>query len=102
MPCRRCGVDAQLMRAERLRCVVCEDVVGVYEPIVVVDSAGTRVTSLACEPGLAQEQVVVRHRQCAARPGISEIHQQRAARSDRADDALTEHPRAAGAGVHVR
>ena len=35
----------------RLRCQQCSDVIGVYEPLVVVGAEGSRTTSLAAEPG---------------------------------------------------
>jgi hypothetical protein len=35
----------------RLRCRQCGDVIGVYEPLVVIEPHGPRVTSLAAEPG---------------------------------------------------
>ena len=35
---------------DRLRCALCGDVIGVYEPLVVRDDAGLRETSIAREP----------------------------------------------------
>jgi hypothetical protein len=34
-----------------LRCRQCRDVIGVYEPLVVVGLGGSRITSVAAEPG---------------------------------------------------
>jgi hypothetical protein len=32
---------------ERVRCIRCGDIIGVYEPMIVVDEGGKRLTSLA-------------------------------------------------------
>jgi hypothetical protein len=47
-----------------LRCSVCENVIGFYEPIVVLENAQLRPTSLLNEPMLAAEQAVT-HDHCA-------------------------------------
>jgi hypothetical protein len=47
----------------RLRCAVCGDVVGFYEPIVVLDDGERRQTSLLNEPML--DSKIVMHRLCA-------------------------------------
>jgi hypothetical protein len=52
------------VRDHRLRCAVCEDVIGFYEPVVVLDDAGLRETSLLNEPMLVAEQIAM-HRDCA-------------------------------------
>jgi hypothetical protein len=49
---------------ERLRCAVCEDVIGVYEPIVVLEAGAFRHSSLLDEPILSSDQVLM-HRECA-------------------------------------
>jgi hypothetical protein len=56
-----------------LLCAVCGDVIGVYEPIVVIDRGIARDTSLAKEPLLTaagQERIV--HRACGAEPVVSQ------------------------------
>jgi hypothetical protein len=52
------------VRDHRLRCCVCEDVIGFYEPIVVIENSEFRRTSLLNEPMLDAEQAVMHHR-CA-------------------------------------
>ena len=37
---------------ERVECPICGDVIGVYEPMIVVTEAHARRTSRAAEPGL--------------------------------------------------
>ena len=49
------------MRDQRLRCAVCEDVIGVYEPIMVLEDSQLRVTSWLNEPELGCDQVVMHH-----------------------------------------
>ncbi len=51
-------------RDHRLRCPVCDDVIGVYEPIVVLEPGGLRHTSILNEPMLDSDQIVM-HRACA-------------------------------------
>jgi hypothetical protein len=47
-------------------CLYCGDVIGVYEPIVVVEHEGERETSLAREPELARRSgVLLVHARCA-------------------------------------
>jgi hypothetical protein len=50
------------------RCALCSDVIGLYEPLVVVDAGGTRQSSLAAEPHLAHahDQRHVYHDACHA------------------------------------
>jgi len=51
----------------RLRCALCSDVIGVYEPLVVVDhEGGTRRTSIAAEPRLRHDQGHYYHDTCHA------------------------------------
>ena len=52
------------MRDHRLRCSVCENVIGFYEPIVVLENSELRHTALVNEPMLTAEQAVT-HRHCA-------------------------------------
>jgi hypothetical protein len=52
------------VRDHRLRCAVCEDVIGFYEPVVVLDDSGLRQTSLLNEPMLDAEQAAM-HQDCA-------------------------------------
>jgi hypothetical protein len=49
------------VRDYRLRCAVCEDVIGFYEPVVVLDDSGLRETSLLNEPMLDAEHVAMHH-----------------------------------------
>ncbi len=53
-----------VMRDQRLRCAICDDVIGVYEPIAVPESSGLRHTSLLNEPTLTLEHGPM-HRDCA-------------------------------------
>jgi hypothetical protein len=53
--------------ARRLRCAVCRDVIGVYEPLVhVLEDLAWR-TSLAAEPGVASAGGEHYHADCYAR-----------------------------------
>ena len=49
---------------QRLRCAICEDVIGVYEPIMVLDGSQLRQTSWLNEPTLGSDHVIMHHR-CA-------------------------------------
>ncbi len=49
-----------------LRCALCSDVIGLHEPLVVVDADGTRQSSLASEPHLAHTHRHVYHDACHA------------------------------------
>jgi len=54
---------------EPARCTRCDDVIGVYEPLVVVDADGVRHTALAAEPHLAAQRRggdALYHRLCYA------------------------------------
>ena len=46
------------------RCQTCGDVIGVYEPIVLVEPPGRRETSLAAEPDLGYSALACHHRTC--------------------------------------
>jgi hypothetical protein len=48
-----------------VRCETCGDVIGVYEPIVLLEPPGRRETSLAAEPELRDSALVCHHRACA-------------------------------------
>jgi hypothetical protein len=48
------------------RCACCDDVIGVYEPVVVVEDGGARKTSYAAEPELAREEGKHYHDACYA------------------------------------
>jgi hypothetical protein len=48
-----------------VRCQTCGDVIGVYEPIVLVEPPGRRETSLAAEPELRDSAPACHHRACA-------------------------------------
>jgi len=62
-----------------LRCAHCGDVIGVYEPLIVVDGSGTRLTSRAAEPGLAGDAAEHYHGTCH---GV--LHAREAAAEDQA------------------
>jgi hypothetical protein len=68
------------MRDHRLRCAICDDIIGVYEPIAVRDVSGLRHTSLLNEPALTPEHGPM-HRDCAV-----------GAEPTDATDAMTDHP----------
>lgn len=55
-----------------MRCPVCGDVIGVYEPLVVVAAGSMRTTSLAREPALGSGREVLVHRGCGADAGLGE------------------------------
>ena len=46
-------------------CEFCRGRLGVYEPITVEDSTGTRTTSLAREPELAHRVAIIAHADCS-------------------------------------
>ncbi len=56
---------------ERVECIVCRQVLGIYEPIVIRTSFGSRRSSLAREPSLAQTGEELLHLDCAHESGIS-------------------------------
>jgi hypothetical protein len=47
-----------------LRCARCGDVIGVYEPLVLVSGHAIRVTSRAAEPGVGVSDGVGYHASC--------------------------------------
>lgn len=47
-------------------CWVCGDVIGVYEPLVVVAAGSVRSSSLAQEPALRSGHEVLAHHACGA------------------------------------
>ena len=49
---------------DALRCTQCSDVIGVYEPVVVVDHRGGHYTSLAAEPLSARTGEAQYHAAC--------------------------------------
>lgn len=55
-----------------MRCQTCGDVIGVYEPIVLVEPPGRRETSLTAEPELRDSAPVCHHRACA--DDLDEVH----------------------------
>jgi hypothetical protein len=55
------------VRDHRLRCSVCQNVIGFYEPIVVLDNSEMRHTSLLNEPMLTA-QAGAMHHLCAHSP----------------------------------
>ena len=52
------------MTATRLICDHCHELIGVYEPIVVVSDGEARETSRAAEPAIASEPGKCYHRDC--------------------------------------
>lgn len=48
------------------RCSRCGDVIGVYEPLVIVEGGGPRESSLAAEPALADASAKLYHQGCHA------------------------------------
>jgi hypothetical protein len=53
-----------------VRCLVCADVVGVYEPALAFEGGGVvRCTSLAREPGLRNAAEGIAHAACGAALG---------------------------------
>jgi hypothetical protein len=52
------------VRDHRLRCAVCEDAIGFYEPVVILDDSELRQTSLLNEPMLDTKQLAM-HQHCA-------------------------------------
>jgi len=57
------------------KCAVCGAVIGVYEPVLVVDEGALRQTSLAAEPHLLEDPSELHHASCQAAP----VHTQRSA-----------------------
>ncbi len=51
-------------RTARLRCDRCGEVIGVYEPVTVVDGGAHRGTSVAAEPALASLPGARYHEAC--------------------------------------
>lgn len=51
---------------ERAACVVCRQVVGIYEPVLVRSADGYRRTSLVKEPALGSGGVELVHPACSA------------------------------------
>jgi hypothetical protein len=47
-----------------VRCRQCGDVIGIYEPLVLLTATGGRETSLAAEPELSDAPSPVYHRAC--------------------------------------
>jgi hypothetical protein len=47
-----------------VRCRQCGDVIGIYEPLVLLTATGRRETSLAAEPELSAAPPPVYHRAC--------------------------------------
>lgn len=55
--------------SHRLVCAHCQDVIGVYEPMIVAGPHPPRETSIAAEPTLADSAGVHFHAACFARRG---------------------------------
>jgi hypothetical protein len=69
MTCSR-EVDTGWMSG-RLFCSLCGDVIGVYEPLLVVGGGAVRTSSVAREPLVGSGEDVVIHRACGLDLGIS-------------------------------
>lgn len=52
-------------------CRICGDRIGVYEPMVVVDPAGSRLTSRVREPELDEATAPLFHARCAENAGLN-------------------------------
>ena len=52
-----------------LFCPVCDEPIGVYEPVVVIGGGKARTTSLAREPRLGGSGEAVLHRACTSKVG---------------------------------
>jgi hypothetical protein len=64
--------ESPLSTGQRPRCVLCRDVIGVYEPLVhLLDDLAWR-TSLAAEPGVATAGGELYHADCYARIGLEQ------------------------------
>jgi hypothetical protein len=59
--------DEQWSSGELPRCVTCEDVIGVYEPLVHIDRGLARRTSRAAEPGVTDSSGQCYHLDCYER-----------------------------------
>ena len=60
---------------EPMRCAHCGDVIGVYEPLVLLTGGEPRTTSAAAEPQIGDEPGVLFHRACYAQsPAASARH----------------------------
>jgi hypothetical protein len=57
--------------SERLLCALCGDVIGVYEPLLVVGRGTMRTSSVAREPLVGSGEDIVMHRACGLTPGIA-------------------------------
>ncbi len=55
----------------RVFCPLCGDVIGVYEPLLVVGGGAARGSSLTREPLLGSGEDVIVHRACGLELGIS-------------------------------
>jgi len=52
-----------------VRCQHCGDVIGIYEPLVLLSESGRRETSLAAEPELSGAPSPAYHRACSMHAG---------------------------------
>jgi hypothetical protein len=53
-------------------CSICGDVIGMYEPLIVVEEHQARQTSRAAEPALTRERGIHYHRDCYAARGLEQ------------------------------
>jgi hypothetical protein len=52
------------MTTDSFRCRICDDVIGVYEPLVLCTGSGSRITSRAAESALDLSGGTYYHRPC--------------------------------------
>lgn len=60
-----------------LRCGLCGEAIGVYEPLIAIEHGRARQTSRAAEPALASAPGDYRHLDCHERRGRSVAHDTR-------------------------
>ena len=55
-----------------VRCLLCGDAIGVFEPLLVVGPRSGRTTSLAREPLLGSGDEIIMHRACGLQLGVAD------------------------------
>ncbi|MHB8234456.1 MAG: hypothetical protein ACYDHT_07370 [Solirubrobacteraceae bacterium] len=58
-----------------MKCARCGDVIGVYEPLVLLSAGDARTTSAAAEPQVGEESGEHFHRSCYARSPATSARQ---------------------------
>jgi hypothetical protein len=69
---RRPGPSILQIVEGTLTCRVCGDVVGVYEPVLLLGDSSSRMTSLAREPDVLSQAGLVVHRGCVSRSRLGD------------------------------